>query len=519
MNVFDKEFYPTPDEVIARMVEPYAERLATATILEPSAGSGAIMDFITEKGLEKEVFLKNGMTRTVTYTASKQKIHTVEHNPELQMLLQGKGYRLVASDFLTYQPDTRYNLILMNPPFSSGVKHLLHAWEILRGGDIACLMNAESILNPYTSERGLLKAIIEKNGSVEYLGPVFSHSDHPTDVEVALVRLHKESEDKTFDLNLDGFVMESMPDFKTMTSENGALEQSSRLDAFIRSWDLAKAAAINYIKAYEKLHLYMSAFLNTDDRDNGRNVITELSKCLTRGTSMEDAYNFFIEEGKKSAWNVIFSQINLGKYMTSKLQEKLYAFRDGQASMAITKENIQNLFQYIMFNIKDIMDSSVSEVYDMLTRYYKDNTSFTEGWKTNKQFKCNRKVILPNIAESEHYPGRYREYFTTTYYADRNLEDIDKAMCWLAGRNFDDLTGTVDVPGQGKTPSPLNSTLHQALLRIRVGDQGWHESAFFRIKAFKKGTVHLEFKEESLWAKFNQVVNKEKNLIGSGEAA
>ena len=43
MNIFDKEFFPTPKEVILQMVRPYAERLGTATILEPSAGNGAIL--------------------------------------------------------------------------------------------------------------------------------------------------------------------------------------------------------------------------------------------------------------------------------------------------------------------------------------------------------------------------------------------------------------------------------------------------------------------------------------------
>ena len=52
-----------------------------------------------------------------------------------------------------------------------------------------------------------------------------------------------------------------------------------------------------------------------------------------------------------------------------------------------------------------------------------------------------------------------------------------------------------------------------------MGDQGWHESAFFRVKAFKKGTIHLEFKDEALWAKFNLTVNKGKNIIGDTEAA
>ena len=31
---------------------------------------------------------------------------------------------------------------------------------------------------------------------------------------------------------------------------------------------------------------------------------------------------------------------------------------------------------------------------------------------------------------------------------------------------------------------------------------------FFRIKAFKKGTMHFEFLDEDIWMKFNQTVAK-----------
>lgn len=39
----------------------------------------------------------------------------------------------------------------------------------------------------------------------------------------------------------------------------------------------------------------------------------------------------------------------------------------------------------------------------------------------------------------------------------------------------------------------------------------------FHVKAFKKGTIHLLFKDEALWAKFNVAVNKGKNQIGEAE--
>ena len=195
MNVFDPEFYPTPDAVIKKMVEPYADRIGTATILEPSAGSGAIVDFLTHKGVQVPYTTKHGETHMLDMTAKMEKIYTCEHNPELQALLIGKGYRLVAEDFLSYHPDTHFDLVIMNPPFKTGSRHLLHAWDILQSGDIVCLLNAETVRNTCTGERERLRSLIEANGSVDFLGPVFHNADNPTDVDVAMVRLHKEAKE------------------------------------------------------------------------------------------------------------------------------------------------------------------------------------------------------------------------------------------------------------------------------------------------------------------------------------
>lgn len=529
MSLFDKNFFPTPEAIIEKMVAPYAERLSTATILEPSAGSGAILDFITEKGIDCQMQTSRGHEYTVTMKAPHERVYAIEKNVELQMLLQQKNYRLVADDFLRFVPDTCFDLILMNPPFENGDDHLLHAWEILHHGDIACLLNAETIRNPYSAARKRLAKIIEANGSVEDLGRCFSTAERRTDVEVVLVRLHKEDTADEFKINLDAFSSDDLPNFGEMASDGKAIEQSSRLDAFIRSWDMAKRAAVEYIKAREVLQLYMGCFLqggNTDQKNfQSSNVITALNKQLDdnirKPGHMYDAYNTFVGQAKKAAWDMIFREIGLARYMTRGLREKLDRFRETQGSFAITKDNIQTLFNYIILNLSSIMDEAVVEVYDKFTRYHKGNTSCNEGWKTNKQFYCNRKVVLPDVVYAGFLPERYgyNSHYSTQAMQSSGIDDIDKAMCWLSGRNFDSLTGEIEVPGLGKAFSPKDATINEVIRTIAVGDQQWHESAFFRVKCFKKGTLHLEFKDESLWARFNQVVNEGKNMIGSGEAA
>ena len=74
-----------------------------------------------------------------------------------------------------------------------------------------------------------------------------------------------------------------------------------------------------------------------------------------------------------------------------------------------------------------------------------------------------------------------------------------------------------DICSHNRSCDPEKATIETAIQCIPVGDQDWHESAFFRVKAFKKGTVHLEFKDEALWTKFNLTVNQGKNQIGTGE--
>jgi len=105
--MFDPEFYPTPTNLVFDMIAPYLSRVnayhTPMNILEPSAGSGAILDV-----------LKNVIN-------SNRNIHlfAIEQSLELQAMLRGKKYNLIDTDFLSYTKDMEFDLIVMNPPFSN----------------------------------------------------------------------------------------------------------------------------------------------------------------------------------------------------------------------------------------------------------------------------------------------------------------------------------------------------------------------------------------------------------------
>ena len=188
--MFNKDFYPTPAHLINKMLDGIDFKQINS-ILEPSAGKGDIVEVVKNKfkyryssynWLEKEKQLD---------------IDCIEIDDNLQHILKGKNFRIVHNDFLTFESYKKYDLIVANFPFSEGDKHLLKAIEIQErtGGKIVCLINAETIKNPYSNTRkDLLQKLEDYNANIEYIQNAFVDAERKTPVEVALIRLNIEKE-------------------------------------------------------------------------------------------------------------------------------------------------------------------------------------------------------------------------------------------------------------------------------------------------------------------------------------
>ena len=107
-NFFDRDFYPTPRNIIELMLEDIA--LEGRTVLEPSAGKGDIVDFCIGAGAH---------------------VIACEKHPDLQKIVASKC-QVLAVDFLQVTSDqvSHVDLIVMNPPFSRDEQHILHAFDI-----------------------------------------------------------------------------------------------------------------------------------------------------------------------------------------------------------------------------------------------------------------------------------------------------------------------------------------------------------------------------------------------------
>ena len=149
------EFYPTPQSLVCKMLDGI-DWSYVHTILEPSAGKGDILREIARKehSLYRNEFdvdcieIDPNLRQILKYNFSPEREKEFDYNdPEYQTFFD-KGIHVVHDDFLTYNPYKRYDLIIMNPPFSNGDKHLLKALKMQeKGGNIICLLNAETLKN------------------------------------------------------------------------------------------------------------------------------------------------------------------------------------------------------------------------------------------------------------------------------------------------------------------------------------------------------------------------------------
>ena len=123
------QFYPTPAD-LGRLAWSKFQNKNFVRVLEPSAGDGALM-----------VVMPNWNDRY----RSRPPVDVLEIDVTKHPLLREKGLNVVGLDFLQFQNGSCYSHIILNPPFSHGVHHVLKAWDIIWDGEVVAILNAETL--------------------------------------------------------------------------------------------------------------------------------------------------------------------------------------------------------------------------------------------------------------------------------------------------------------------------------------------------------------------------------------
>ena len=455
--MFNRDFYPTPDAVIERMLFPVDIR--GKVILEPSAGKGNIVDYLQKNGAREVI--------------------ACELNGDLARIVSGKC-RLLADDFLKVTSDqiSHVDMIIMNPPFSAEETHILHAWDIApEGCTIISLCNSNAIGNrySYSEKQNQIKEYIKLYGQSENFGDCFSEAERKTDVSVSCLWLYKP---KTGEHEFDDYFsldeeIEAQAD--GLIQHNYVREIVNRYTGAIKMFDqvMPLARQINELtKPISEYGIKFGAFQTGKTSYGDRQITREEYK----------------KELQKQCWHKVFADMNMDKYVTKGVREKINKFVEMQTHVPFTMRNIYRMLEIIAGTHGTRMQQVVVEAFETICRYsWKDNCTGGEHWKTNSDYMVNRRFIVPRLCS---YDTRWpSSSVKLTYYGKEDINDLNKALCYLTGTDYS-ATTPIDA---------FVSSMHM--------DWGeWYDWGFFRIRGYKKGTMHFEFQTEELWMLFNRRV-------------
>ena len=460
------QFYPTPSNIAFEMQCVLAKdrlRDSIYPILEPSAGKGDLI-----LGYPKD------------------KVFCIELDADLQATLKGNGYKVIGDDFLEFNERGIYRSIIMNPPFSEGIAHLFHAWELLaEGGRIVCLLPI-TVANDENSHKRRLTKLIELYGKSEDLGQCFQDAERKTNINVLMITLDKPLQDFGFKVDFNYGV----EDFETAIAmpTSGTLGRSDVIETLVHQYDLALDALREVSTANGKLRFAMTGISTYSSRSKNRwdgELLVE-TKLDTHATELKARF-----------WQTIFQKTELESRATSDFQKKFTEWEKEQTTLAFTTSNIRQMLMMFWQNKDQIDIDSLCHVFDQLTRNHA-NCILGEGWKTNKASKLNTKII---VEYGVSYKSRWNSGFSTNYHRRDFYNDLDKAMCILSGKKFAEIQ-CVD--------SVISSFIHAGNDYTQK-----FESEFFEVKIYKKGSVHLWFKDHKLNEDFNRRVAEHRKWIGS----
>lgn len=398
----NKDFYPTPQNLIDKMLDGLDWKMIH-TVLEPSAGKGNIVE-----ALKKKEDFNNRW-----YTTIKLNIDCIENDANLRAVLKEKDFRVVHDDFLTYDTMKEYDLIIMNPPFSNGCKHLLKALEMQQrnGGAVICLLNAETLKNECNNERIMLNRMLEEyNADIQYIQDAFMDAERKTNVEIALIKV------KLPDVQRDSFIFDSLEKAKeqreyTYNTGNTQLAENDFLKAIVEQYKMEIEAGVKLIKEYYAMSPHI-LYQFGKDKQTGQTIQT--GGCVLNLSIGKDSasVNGYIREIRGKYWSALFDNPKFIGQLTNNLQREYYnkveELKDYEFSLLDKEEKSEHIARQLSI-IKN-RTFALKQLVEELFRYTTiisdtENSVYTETVINNVLEDCissyyaifKEKGITPNI--------------------------------------------------------------------------------------------------------------------------
>ena len=534
-------FYPTPPNVAEKLLDGI-EWYKYKNVLEPSAGKGNLVDGIAayyakqswrshdvaisvdcieidpylraivqyEYGGQrlKEIYsriqeLENN--REYDYTLHKYVCRNPSDAAEHRELTEEKDKRrsvecrMIHDNFLTFNSRKRYDLIVMNPPFSNGDEHLLHAINLQsrHGGQIRCVLNAETLLNPYTNRRKVLLAKLQELGAdVSYIDGAFSDGERKTDVRVAIIKIDiptpETGASEIYErLKAAAEVEDVQADDVTDLAVSDVFAQ------IVTQFNVEVDAGLALIREYRAMMPYILRSLSSNETYN-KPILALRIDGDSEYTELD--VNRYLRLTRRKYWKALFTKKEFTGQLTSNLKEKYLGMVDKMQNYDFTLFNIRQIYAEMNAEMQKGIQDTIVALFDRMTEQHswypecQKNIHYYSGWKTNKAHKINSKVILPVNGMFSSYSWEKDAF--SVHNAHSTISDIEKVFEYLDGNM--------------SAPVDLRFALECAQ---KAGNTKNIQCKFFSVTLYKKGTMHIKFHNQALVDRFNIYCSQKKNWL------
>lgn len=480
----DLQLYPTPPELARRMWKKFKNTDFTR-VLEPSAGNG---DLATASPHNDR-----------WYHGHRLAIDVCEIDISKHPALRGHGLNVVGIDFLQFQGGSIYSHYLLNPPFETGARHVLKAWDLAWNAEIVAIVNAESVRNPCTKERQRLVDLIEEFGEVEFISDAFMgpEVERQANVEIALIYLKRETARSTFVGDLLNELRSDHRDGEKL-SEGFAEKRevalpNSEIENSVVAFRAAVQSMIDAVKSESRARYYASLLGET------------MAIRMGGGSSSRDASIEWVQsetgkrydELKDAAWAGILRSSNVTSRLSSQAQTRVEAEFEQIKKLEFTVSNIHGFLCGIAESQGQIQLDMACDVFDAIVRYHTENTVFYRGWKSNDKHRtCGMRIKTTRFILPGHSTNSYAH--NLNWDSERLLADVDKVFAMLAGKR---------EPDYG-----LRDAFRNEFDALRNGKRV--SSSYFDVRYYPKaGTIHFFANDAKLVDRLNRVVGRRRHWL------
>lgn len=481
----DFQFWPTPPSLARRVWAMFKNR-DFVRVLEPSAGDGALAD---AHPWENDRYFRG----------ANKVIDCCEIDVTKHAVLRSKGYQVIGLDFLQMGSASHISHIVLNPPFLRGAAHVLKAFDLLWDGEIAAIINSETLTNPYTRERQRLVRLIEEFGYYEIVEGAFMvpEAEKKTAVTVALVYLKKSADvkkdivgDLIADLKVDSELGEGFA-AGVYAPENTVALPNSFIENSVVTFNAAVAAMRDSVR-YEARARHYAALLGD----------TMAVHCGSKGSSKEDYTTKWVkselgqryDQLKDRSWTNLLRSADISSKLSSAAQKRLEREFDEIKKLSYTVLNIRGFLCGLIDSQSQISEEMICDCFDLISKWHTENRVYGYGWKSNSKHRTlsmqvkKTRFILPGHGTERWHSG-------LPWDSLKLLSDFDKCFALLAGERSPEVS--------------LVNIFENNFKALCDGERIY--GSYFSVRYWPSaGTIHFFPVQPQLIDRLNRVVGKKR---------